>query len=476
MTATPALGSEPAKLLGLAAVLGSGAGLAPTILAQFGPLALAPFVLLLAILAVFVYGPKVALLGVVVLVPLIPVTTAGLFAGVLGEQGALLRSGLIVGAIGLLVLLYGGRLPRPERPLRPLVLWLLALAAFGVVVSMATVTENQSLFDLLGHRAGQPLVYAGLLVFFAAQIRRGADAKRQLLIAFSVGLCAEAAIVAFELASGAAFDAVRGFTRAQGTVGANFVSAFAMMGLFIALAERRIGLESNDVRLRQIGTVSVLAALFLIVVVVSRGGVIGAVLGFGYLIVTDQRLRRRARIGAAVGAALLVASLATPAADLWTNRLSTDSVRQFDRPATWVSGVRIGLDNPLVGLGDEPEVFQAVNGRIDYKVTPFGSTAIVPHNSWILSLAEGGFVTLVIFLAVTWAAVLAVLRRPIRDAEARLYVAGLIGITGIAMINNVYSHPELALPALLLLALLSVPVRAGGSGAGERPLGVDRRL
>lgn len=407
-------------------------------------------------------APSLVLLAVV---PLVPVGTIGFLAMAAGGLGSALRSALMVGSILALVIVYRRGIPKPAVSLRPLVAGLLALAALGAVVAVADITEQQGLTSLFERHAGQPLIYAGILVFLSAQLRERPAAREWMLIAFSLGVWAQAGIVASEFASGAAFDAVRGFTRAQGTVGANFVSALAMMAFFIGMAERRHGSPERHMQL--VGGLTMVASVVIIVGVVARGGVFGLLLGFAYLIATDARVRRRASVAAALVAVAVVGSLFTPAADLWSGRLSADSARQFDRPATWISGVRIGLDNPLTGLGGEPELVEAIDRIPEYRSTPLGPTSVLPHNSWILAFAEGGTVSALGLIVITLLAIGAVRRRDDRSGESRFYIAALIGISGIAMINNVFRHPELMLVVLFLLALVTAPAGGESRRPGE---------
>ena len=414
-------------------------------------IAMASLVALGGALLVWRFGRLAPSMVLLAAVPLMPVVTLGFLASV-GGQGAALRAALIVATLLVLLVIYRRGIPKPPPRLRPIVLGLLALSAIGGVVAVANVTDEQGLVDLLQRHVGQPLMYAGILLFLAAQLREPGPAKEWMLIALSVGVWMQAAIVVFELASGAAFDPVRGFTRAQGTIGANFVSAYAMMAFFVGMAERRYGLPWRWMPM--IGTVTMLASVLLMVAVVARGGVIGLLVGFAYLIATDARIRRRAKVAVVVVVVALVGSLLTPAADLWSDRLSSTNVSQFDRPATWVSGVRIGIDNPYTGLGDEPEMLDAVLRNPRYRNTPFGFTQIVPHNSWIFAFAEGGAIAALALILLTVLAFMAVRRRPQKGGESRYYVAALIGITAIAVINNVFRHPELMLVVLFLLALL----------------------
>jgi hypothetical protein len=397
------------------------------------------------------------LLVVLALVPLFPVTTIGPYEEALGGHGATLRAGLIVAALLALLLAWHGRIPKPPPRVRPIVTGLLILGALGAIDAYANASPAQSFAALAEQLFGQPLVYAGLLVFLCAYLSSGgAGARDRVLAAFSFAVVAEAGLIAAELLSGEAFDELRGFTRAQGSVGANFISAFAMIGLFVGLAERARGLETGRRRLAGAGTATVLAAAFILVAAVARGGVIGVALGALYLLFADPRLRRRAPLILSGAVVLLALSLPTPAGELWKDRLTAESVEQFDRPATWVSGARIGLDHPWTGLG-ELEIVRALDDVTEYRRTPLGETSVLPHNSWILVFAEGGFAALLVLVGLTVLTALAVRPPPGgRGAEQRLYVAALIGIAAVSMINNVFRHPELMLPVLMLVSLISV--------------------
>ena len=396
--------------------------------------------------------PSMVLVGVV---PLIPAIGVGLSAELLGTRGASVRAALIVASLGALLLIYRGGIPKPAPGLRPVVVGLLALAAAGLFASVANISPTQSLTSLVEHHSGQPLIYAGILVFFAAQVSRSESNKEWLLIAFSIGVWAQAIYVGFEIFSGAAADVSRGFTRGQGTTGSNFVSAYGMMAFFVGLAECRFG--SRGRHMRAVGLLTMASSLAVLAGVVARGGILGLLLGFAYLIYTDARTRRRGKVIVATAAAILVGSLFTPVGELWEGRLTTLDTQRFDRPATWVSGIRIGLDNPVSGLGNEPELIKAVQTVPEYAETPFGNTYVIPHNSWILVFSEGGVLSLAVMLALTVVTIGAIHRRRWRSTESRYYVAALLGLAAVAMINNVFRHPELMVIALLLLALVTRP-------------------
>ena len=397
------------------------------------------------------------LLLLIATVPLFPVTTIGPLLGALGGHGSQLRSLMIGTMLVAAFVAWRGKVPKPPPMLRPIVIGFAILAALGLLDAYANASALQSFGSLAEQLVGQPAAYATLLVLLCGYlVRDGAKARDLVLVAVSAGIAGEALAIAAELLSGGAYDALRGFTRAQGTTGANFVSAFAMMGLFVGLAERTRGQAGRGRLLWWIGNLTVLAAGFVLVAAVARGGVLGAALGVGYLMLADPPLRRRAPVIVGTAAALLLLSIPTPVGDLWTGRLTSQSVQEFDRPATWVSGARIGLDHPWTGLG-ELEIVDALADVPEYRLTPFGETYVLPHNSWILNFAEGGFPALLVLTGMTILLLFA-LRAPPggRTREERMYVAALIGIFAVAMINNVFRHPELMVPVLVLVSLISV--------------------
>lgn len=419
-------------------------------------------------------GRGMPLLAIVAFVVLFPVVTIGPFVDALDGRGDLWRSAFLVGMLGLAALAHGPGIPRPPARLRPVVAGLLILAAFGAVSALANATSAQSSFSLAGQLVGQPVVMAGLLIYLSALLRSGERATDYLLAAFALGVAAEAVVVLAELASGAAYDELREFTRAQGTVGANFAGAYAMMALFIGLAatQRRGGMRAT----RAIGMVTIGAAAVIVVATVARSAVIGLAIGGLYMLVAEPRLRRRGLPIVAAALVLALVSLPTPVGDLWSSRLNADAVQAFDRPATWISGVRIALDDPLTGVG-EREIVRGIDDVRRYRQTPLGDTGVLPHNSWILTFAEGGIAALVVLVALTVLLVLAVRPPPGgRSTEERLYVAALLGIAAIALVNNVFRHPELMVPVLMIASILAARGESRrADGAGEEPGADDGR-
>lgn len=462
------LSANPGSLRTLIVVPLLAAAVVAGALSATGPvpwaLILASAVAILAVVALWPFGREAPLLAILAITPLFPVTTLGPLTEALGGRGSMLRAGFIGVMVVCLFIAHGGRIPRPPRRLQPLVSGLLVLAGLGVVAAAANAGDNEGFPGLALQLAGQPLIFAAVLIAMASYLRDGDRARDRMLTAFSIGVILQAGIIAVELITGAAYDELRGFTRAQGTVGADFVGAFGMVGFLIGFAEL-----ARSPRLRWIGLATIAAGSVILVGAVARGAVIGVLVGGAYILLSDPRLRPRALGVAALVAALAAASLLTPVGALWTDRLNADSVDSFDRPATWVSGARIALDHPWTGLA-ELDIEEGLVDVREYRQTPFGDTRVLPHNSWLIVADQGGFAALGVIVLLTVLAVLAVRGPPQgRTPEERVYVGALLAMAAVAVINNVVRHPELMIPVIMLICLIACRPQSSGTGSEAAP-------
>lgn len=432
----------------LAALLGVAIGGAGWPLVGLGAVALTVG----AAIASRVLGWHAMVLGVLFLTPLVPAVETGMFAPI-GSLGFEVRAPLIVGLLAGAVLIGFRGAPRANRDVERIAATLLVLAGVGAVVALQNAVGAGELVRELAHGAGQPLVYAAALLVFAAYAARSASAGDWLLAAISAAVIAEAGIVAVELGSGQAVDPFRGLTRAQGTLGWNFLGALGMIGTFCALALRA---RTTDRGLRVLGAVAIAAGLGLVAAGVSRGALVALVVGAAYVGFNEPRFRGRLAVAAVVATVALLTGLANPVAGIWQDRASAlgDGLPWFDRTATWVAGARMGADNPLTGLGSAG-VRRAVETRPDYTETPFGDSAVIPHNVWILGLAESGIAYILLLLLLTWLVAAAVWARRRRAGPGdRHLIAALLGFGAISVINNLFTHPELMLPVLAILGIL----------------------
>jgi hypothetical protein len=357
---------------------------------------------------------------------------------------------------------------------------LLALALVGVGAAVYNAggftggRDGFGVLQLLPQMAGQPLIYALLLLLFVGVLSHDPAARHKLLVAWAVVVLVEAAVVAGQLASGNAYDAVRGITRGQGTMGANFLGAFALFGIFGGMYLREI---TRSTAIKWLATASLVAACGTMIASISRG----ALLGFGFALVALLVMRTRhsiitKRLAAVVLLAVIVGGSLNVMSGLWSQRLGDPVTRQFDRPASWVSGVRITEDNPIAGVGSL-NVASAVTSVDRYNSTPFGPTESNPHNSWIFAFAAGGLAYGGLLLVSTVLFARGIWRRPTQAGEEYLR-AGLLGVSLVFMVNNLFTHPEIMIFVLLVGALLMVepkrPSRlasrlASSSGSLVRP-------
>jgi O-antigen ligase len=413
-------------------------------------LACAAAIAVLALAFAF-FGKELLVLGLLALVPVIPVVDYGLL-GSLGSVGNQLRAPFIaVCLLGACLFLFSD-FPRPPVGARRVIAAFLLVAGAGVV---GTIINSDTATGILGEvvkAAGQPAIYALALAVFVTYAHRGASRADLMLGAICVGVILEAGIVALELATGNAFDALRGITRANGTIGANFLSALGMLGFLAALSlwERR-----PETHWRNFSAISMAAGIAILFAGISRGAVIALLLGATYLVLTSDRVR----LGPALVVGSVVGALAIAFGSFYADRFER-GITDFDRTETWVAGLRIAEDNPIGGVGSD-EVVTAIEKRPDYYETPFGKTTVIPHNMWILGFAESGilyFLALVI-LAGTFVWAIATRPRPPtgRAAGERPLVAAMIGFGVLCAINNMFTHPELVVLVVAMLAILLTP-------------------
>jgi len=191
-------------------------------------------------------------------------------------------------------------------------------------------------------------------------------------------------------------------------------------------------------------------------------------LGLIYIVATSDRFRRRAIVIAALGCALLLIGAFTPVESLWSSRLENSAT--FDRPATWVSGLRIARDHPLTGVGTQ-NLPVLVTDVPTYSHNQFGVTTTIPHNTWLLALDVAGVPYLLAFVYFTIAVIAAVLARPRRRSLGDRYlVAALGGYFVVGTINNLFTHPDVTLVLLAILAIVLTPYPAqatNGAGAAR---------
>jgi O-antigen ligase len=417
----------------------------------------------IGVVALSTFG-ELAVLGLLLFaVPCIPVV------GPHGDLGAQLRMvllGVLTGGAALLYLQSRIGEAKPASiplPVHRVALALYWMAAVGAGVAVGSAGDVSEFGRILLKTSGQPLLYAVLLLTLVSALSTSPRAKRVFLFGWALSVIVQAGVVAFQLASGGAYDPLRQLTRAKGTIGADFLGAFSVMGLFGALYFRATARDRSE---RLIATVAAMAAAGALIASVSRGPLIGLGVSLLYLVFEAAPVRSGRRAAATIMAVIaLVGGALYIGRGLWTDRLNyldKQNTGSFDRPATWVSGLLIAQDHPLTGVGPDGVVV-AVRDNPRYSQNQFGSTGVNPHNSWIFGLAEGGFLYGGALVLVTVLLFVAVLRRPRRQGDHFL-IAALISGGAVFFANNLFTHPEIVLYVLLSAAiLLSTPRWESGS-------------
>ena len=468
----------PALALGFVLVV-----LGASVPAVGSPLPLLALSVLLAVTAgaIYVWGAEAPLLAALVITPLVPNSTGGFGADLLGAHAGDVRAALLLFLLGTFLACFPRGIPRIPRVLTGVVGALIAMAGAGLFAAAINAGTPGDALTELSHGVGQPLTYALLILAVTACLESREGARERVLAAVCVAILGQALVVAVEFGTGAAYDPVRGITRAQGTVGANFLSAMAMLGFFAGLSLRS---GASLRRFRLLGIATAVVTLGVLTVATTRGGLVGVVIGVAYVFLTGVDARARLAIIATGIALLSAALLIPPVSSLWTERIQEKGggIGGFDRASTWISGERMGADDPLSGLGLQG-VEQGVATTPRYRETPAGHTSVVPHNIWILAFAEGGIANLLASLAFTGFVALAIWRRPRRSSlPDRFLVGGLLALAAVSVINNLFTHPEVMLPGIVLLTVMAGRMAAArerpepaGAPRGLRPRGLIPR-
>lgn len=456
--------TSPRGALHIAIISGACAivGLAVASVPQPVLLLVAALVVCTLLAVVIKWGELGIAMFLVAVTPLIPVVSGVYaqpksYAGI--DSSTLRTAGVAVLSVLALALAdrNGDRGDARLPAVRPL---LLALGGLGLASALFTAVSPSDFIKQAAQTAGQPLFYAIAITMFVDVLDRFPDAREKLVGAWCLALIGEGLIVAAQVATGAAYDPVRGITRAQGTIGADSLGAFAMFGVFGALYMRSVA----STRLgRSLGTVALVASLEMMFLSISRGPVIAFAIALGLLLLpTGGRWTRKQ-----LATALLLFSMAGLGIyltkGLWLARLSAPTTAGFDRPATWVAGLRIASGHPLFGVG-VAHIVTLVQSSSQYAFTQFGSNGAVPHDSWLFAAAADGLLYAAVLVLATVAFISAVYRA--KDPSARLLRVGLVGVLLLSLETNLFNHPEVML-VVLMAAVLST-YRA--CGVAEAPV------
>jgi O-antigen ligase len=205
-----------------------------------------------------------------------------------------------------------------------------------------------------------------------------------------------------------------------------------------------------------------LAAVSSLMASTSRGSLLGLGLGLAYLLVSRNRQsikRARRHVGLVLLLVLIASGGVYATQSLWLNRLNVHGgTTGFDRPATWISGLRVAADHPLTGVGPD-NLATLIQDNPRYNTTPYGNTTSFPHDIWIFALAAGGipYALAVIWLTLVFLRVLhkSSSRGPSQGAAP--LQAALVASLPVFVINNIFSHPEVMVLVVLATALLVAP-------------------
>ncbi len=408
-------------------------------------IALVASVFMLAVI-VIKWGELGIALLLVAATPLIPVVS-GVYAQpktYAGIDGSSLRTAAVA-VLSIFALALRPRLTRRERTpvLRAVRSLLLALSGVGLVSALFTAVGPSEFIKQAAQAAGQPLFYAIAITMFADALSRFDEARARLLTAWCLAVIGEAIIVAGQVATGAAYDPVRGITRAQGSMGADALGAFAMFGVFGALTLRSV---ASTRFARRLSVIAVAASLGMMFLSLARGPVIAFALALVLIALPASGRWSQRQISAGFCLVALTGLTAYLTKGLWLARLTAPTTASFDRPATWIAGLRIVRAHPMFGVG-VAHIVSVVQSSSQYAYTAFGANGAVPHNSWLFVAAANGLPYAGLLVVVTVVFIGDIYRS--RCVSNRFLRAGLTGLLLVFFENNLFNHPEVMLFVLL---------------------------
>lgn len=406
-------------------------------------------------LLLFLIRPHTALTFYLALLPLI--VPVPLMAGLNG--GETLTLAIIV--LGSLSVWEARERVLPSlRALSPVLVPLLALSVVSVVsllVNGITALEDvaSALFKVLAFGM------VAVLVHMHADTRPKA---RTLLLGAAAGAAAVAVYSVAAWALGWSYSAQFGWNRAMGTFEnwnllGGFMALMSMPTLALAATSRR------TVARLLLGAAFVLELLALLLSL-TLGSMLGLVIGSAVTVLFLMPGARR-RIVPALLLALTAFGIAFA-----TNPLLRDKVTQFDerlndRLMTYAVGINMFRDRFWWGFGSEQNLTEELLlGEADYGITVFGTSGMVPHNTFLKIGAEKGVFGVLLFSVLIGGVLWMLLRHRHRlrgSPDAALFygiVAGSIAFLVQNMTNDILLHARIGIVFFALIALLDQLGRA----------------
>ena len=256
-------------------------------------------------------------------------------------------------------------------------------------------------------------------------------------------------------------------------------NTFAMFQIFlIPVILSLMAVYRKPVTVQLLGSLSILASIVVLVLSFSRGGFVGLVVLFALLIIMERRDKPLLIFGLVVIA--IGISLAPPVywdrvkSMLDFGKTGKPDFAIFTRLETMKTAVRLGFDNPLLGVGLDNFLYHSS------RYLPF---KMVVHNTFLEIFAELGIIALALFVGIILCNIVLMKRMSERrdDPEAA-QIGRLLLIQHMAVLTNSMFIPiaydvvflyMLALPALADYAYRTMPSMppssiAASHGTGER--------
>jgi O-antigen ligase len=352
-------------------------------------------------------------------------------------------SAVFVGLVAIKVLAVGdgGRLN--SWVVLPPVVFLVA----GGAATLMAYDPVASLFGLV--RFAQIFVVVPIATYLALQSRR--DLRLILGVVLALGLV-EGAVGTFQALTGTGASIAGSSVRAVGTLGEEGVMSMAMLVTYAMIAAMALYAGLRDWR-RWLGPLLALALCLPLVVSLSRGYWIAAVVGVMVVLLLSQPRRAATLAVAGVFTLVIVAGFASNGSGVLEERFysifnsfssSTADQSVKDRYALWTASVEMWTDHPLTGVGLKnfpafmntyiPLSFSGSSGASSTEV-------LSPHNMYMLVLAEQGFLGIMAFLAYflsLGAAALAKLRSLEKSSTEGIFGLFVMGFLATYLTSSLY--------------------------------------
>ena len=292
------------------------------------------------------------------------------------------------------------------------------------------------------------LDYAILLGIFLLALQRSWSDQEKALLADCFLLAASLQAVGILLAKtrGALASFVAGF----GLLNTNHEAAYLLAAVLLALPRLSVRGRSGA---RAARLLAISACLVALVLLMSRGALLGVLAGLAVLLACRWRgLTSRGRLLAAAAAFLFLLAVA---AALTSRFQASEDPYRFERLRIWAADLRCFVAHPWLGVG--PGIFRHIAQRYNFpleEIVRFGRNFETPHGDYLGLLVEMGLPGLMMGLLVLGMVFrrLSVQRRS-GEAMAEGLLCALAALSAHALVEDLSTRPGLTVTMACLVGV-----------------------